>query len=362
MTIANLFLSILPVQASTVAKNVDIAFWVVNIICIISFILVEGALIYFVIRYRRKKGEADKETPYLTHNTTAEIIWTGIPTLILVVIFYFGISSFLEMRNMPSDAEIIEVTGRQWVWDFKYSSICERDAKSGKEVCAQESTINVNPDSSSKKDFTQDTAQKLQKLLVVEKGKKYVLSMTSTDVIHSFFVPAFRVKQDVVPGLNTKIWFQAVQSGEFVIYCTEYCGKDHSGMLGKVAVLESSQYADWKTAKVAELKTALSNALKGPKDEKALIAEGQSLFTSKGCMACHDMKGIRKVGPPLNGLLAKGKEQTTAGEVVIDNAYLKESILKPMAKIVKGYPPAMGPQPINSEQADALVAYIKSVK
>ncbi len=352
------FATLLPPAASTSAPVVDFAFWLVMIVCLIAFILVEGALVYFVIRYRRKKQEADRETPYITHSTKLEIIWTVIPTLILFVLFYYGYVAIVELRTAPQNSETIRVVGQKWFWNFYYP-YCERDAKTGQEFCVTGNTVNVNPEKGSGK--TQEEKQAEQFLFRVPKGRNIAIQIESQDVIHSFYIPAFRVKQDAVPGLRTRLWFQATEVGEFPIYCTEYCGKDHAGMTGKVLVMEPADYEAWKQAELAKLREKLATAGQ-PKDESKLMEEGKALYTAKGCNACHGIQGNRLVGPPLNGIFGKTEEMQDGSKILVDEGYLKESILKPMAKIVKGYPPAMPPQNVTDDEITALIAYIKSLK
>lgn len=346
--------------ASSLAADVKFAADLINGISLIAFILVEGVLIYFVIKYRRKKGEPDKQTLYLTHHTTAEIIWTVLPTIILAVIFYYGVASFVKLRDMPKDGEIIQLTARQWIWDIKYP-YCVKNAKTNSEKCIKLTSKNVNPTPENPKAL-QDELQKTQTQFVVAKGRKYVMQMTSTDVIHSFTIPAFYVKQDVVPGLTSRLWFEPTTVGEFVITCNEYCGDKHSGMLGKIRVMEPADFDQWKSAQLASLQKELDqDASGGPVDESALIAKGKELYGAKGCLACHTLTGAAGAAPTFKGLFGKEETLTTGAKVKVDDAYLKESMLKPAAKVVKGYAP-MPNMGVEESDAKALVAFIKSLK
>lgn len=346
--------------ASSLAADVKFAADLINGISLIAFILVEGVLIYFVIKYRRKKGEPDKQTLYLTHHTTAEIIWTVLPTIILAVIFYYGVASFVKLRDMPKDGEIIQLTARQWIWDIKYP-YCVKNTKTNSEKCIKLTSKNVNPTPENPKAL-QDELQKTQTQFVVAKGRKYVMQMTSTDVIHSFTIPAFYVKQDVVPGLTSRLWFEPTTVGEFVITCNEYCGDKHSGMLGKIRVMEPADFDQWKSAQLASLQKELDqDASGGPVDESALIAKGKELYGAKGCLACHTLTGAAGAAPTFKGLFGKEETLTTGAKVKVDEAYLKESMLKPAAKVVKGYAP-MPNMGVEESDAKALVAFIKSLK
>lgn len=351
-------LLVLPPSASSSAPVVDFAIWLVIFVMVVAFILVEAVLIYFVLRYRRRKNEPDRETPYITHNTVLEIVWTVIPSLILFVLFYYGYLAVKELRNVPTDAEEIRVVGQKWFWNFYYP-YCVSDEKTGRELCISGNTQNINPEKGSGK--TQKEKQENQFLFRIPQGKNIVLRIESQDVIHSFYIPAFRVKQDAVPGLRTRLWFRATEIGEYPIFCTEYCGKDHAGMAGKVLVMAPEKFEEWKEAELAKLREKLKNMGKVV-DEASLIDEGSRLFTAKGCNACHGLQGNRLVGPPLNGIFGKVEEMQDGTKITVDEAYLRESILKPMAKIVKGYPPAMPPQNVTEEELNALVAYLRSLK
>ncbi|MCX7632454.1 MAG: cytochrome c oxidase subunit II [Turneriella sp.] len=347
--------------ASSVADEVKFAADLINGIALVAFILVEGALIYFVIRYRRRKGEPDRQTPYLTHNTKLEIVWTVLPTLILIVIFYYGVASFLKLRAMPQDGEVLQLTARQWLWDIKYP-YCVKNEKTKSERCIKLSSKNVNPtEESIKSGKLQDALQQEQTPFLVAKGRKYVVQMTSTDVIHSFAIPSFYVKQDVVPGLTSRLWFEPTKTGEYTITCNEYCGDKHSGMLGKIKVVEQAEFDAWKAAQLAALQKELDQeAAGGPVDESALIAKGKELYTAKGCMACHSLDGSPRAAPTFKGLYGK-EEVLTTGKIRVDEAYLTESILKPAAKVVKGYA-AMPNMGVEESEVKPLVAFIKSLK
>ncbi|MBS0618573.1 MAG: cytochrome c oxidase subunit II [Spirochaetes bacterium] len=348
--------------ASSLAPEVKFAADFINGISLVAFILVEGALIYFVFKYRRKKGEANIQTPYITHDTKLEVVWTVLPTIILAVIFYFGVASFVKLRAMPKDAEIIQLTARQWSWEVKYP-YCVKNAKTNAERCIKLTSKNVNPtEESIKAHKLQDELMKDQVQFVIAKGHKYVMQMTSTDVIHSFTVPSFYVKQDVVPGLTSRLWFEPTVVGEFVITCNEYCGNKHSGMLGKFKVVEPAEYEQWKTASLAALQKELDqDASGGPVDETALIAKGKELYGAKGCLACHSLNGTPGAGPTYKGLYGHQVELTTGAKVVADDAYLAESMLKPAVKVVKGYA-AMPNMGVEEADVKPLIAFIKSLK
>jgi cytochrome c oxidase subunit II len=344
--------------ASTIAAEVKFAADLINGISLVAFILVEGVLIYLVLRYRRRKGEPDRQTLYLTHHTTAEIIWTVLPTIILGVIFYYGVVSFVKLRSMPKEGEVIQLTARQWNWEIKYP-YCVKNPKSNTEKCIKLQSLNVNPTPENPKRL-QDEAQKSQVRFIFAKGRKYVMQMTSTDVIHSFTIPAFYVKQDVVPGLSSRLWFEPTQVGEFVITCNEYCGDKHSGMLGTVQVMEQADFEKWKFAQLQQIKLDIEkDSAAGPGSEGD-PAKGKEFYNSKGCAACHSLTGAPGAAPSFKGLFGK-TETLTTGTIKVDEAYLKESMLKPSAKVVKGFAP-MPPMPVEEDETKHIIAFIKSLK
>jgi len=199
----------IPEAASNLASKVDGLLLVITFISIFFFVLISAVLIYFAVKYRRKSD--DEETPYITGNQTLEIIWTVIPSILLILLFVYGFVVYKDMRTPPKDAVDITVTGKQWLWTFEYYD--------GKK------TLNE---------------------LYVRLNRPVRMIMRADDVLHSFFVPAFRVKQDLMPGRYTQLWFTPTKIGTFDIFCAEYCGTGHSKMLGKVIVLSPEAYDIWE--------------------------------------------------------------------------------------------------------------------
>ena len=199
----------IPEAASNLATKVDGVLLVITLISIFFFVLITAVLIYFAVKYRRKRD--DEETPYITGNETLEIIWTVIPSILLILLFVYGYVVYKEMRTPPADSVDITVTGKQWLWTFDYYN--------GKK------TLNE---------------------LYVQQNRPVRMIMKADDVLHSFFVPAFRVKQDLIPGRYTQLWFTPTKIGTFDIFCAEYCGTGHSAMLGKVIVLSPEAYDIWE--------------------------------------------------------------------------------------------------------------------
>jgi cytochrome c oxidase subunit 2 len=296
---------------ANVVGKVETAFFIVLGFCVALLAVVTITMIVFLFRYNAKKNPKPSE---VRDNVPLEIIWTVIPTILVMIMFYYGWVDFKFVRNPPEGTMPVEVTARQWSWSFKYENGREAD------------------------------------VLRVPLAKPVKLIMTSEDVIHSLFIPAFRVKEDCVPGMKTHLWFAAGHLGEYDIFCTEYCGHEHSHMLSKVIVMKESDFQSWYEA---EGRAATPEA------------GGKELLQSRGCLGCHSTDGTKKVGPTFKGLYGRtvtvitdGKERT----LTADEKYIEESIEHPSQDIVKGFPPVMPGISLNEEEIDAIIAYIKTLK
>jgi cytochrome c oxidase subunit 2 len=323
----------LPLQASEVAARWDSLYDFLVWISIFFFMLVVGGMILYAVKYRHSAGG---RTKYITGNHLLEGIWIVIPTILLMVIFGWGWSVYHQMTQVPADAYEVRVIGKQWLWQFQYDN--------GKTTIGE---------------------------LYVPVNRPVRLLMTSTDVIHSFFIPNFRVKQDVVPGMYTSVWFEANVPGKHDVYCAEYCGTAHSGMLAKVYALTEQQWNDWLEGKklegIPEVVSQTAPAPGGKALERVSLADqGKSISQSRGCIACHSADGTRLVGPSFKGIFGKEEEMDDGAKVKVDENYIRESIENPQAKIVKGFPkPSSMPTfkgILSEEEMSALIAYIKSLK
>ncbi|MCB0361539.1 MAG: cytochrome c oxidase subunit II [Bdellovibrionales bacterium] len=302
----------MPVQGSDLAVQVDRLYAFLLIASFVSCVLVIGGLIYFAIKYRRKSNQ-DK-TAYISHNNTLEFLWSFIPFVIFMLVFGWGWKLFHDMRNAPSDSMEVNVVAQKWSWDFTY--------KNGRRS-TNEFYVPVN------------TPVKL--------------IMTSNDVLHSFFIPSMRVKQDVVPGRYTSLWFHPNQEGEYQVFCTEYCGTGHSAMLAKVHVLTREKYEEW-----------LQN---DPYKGLSLAEMGQKIFNSK-CTACHNASSEKKVGPGLLGVVGSQRSFIDGTSAIADENYIRESVLNPNAKVVAGFVPAMPTfaGQLSEQELMGIVEYLKSLK
>ena len=300
-----------PEQASTFAGTIDYLYWFALAISAFFSLLIAALIVVFAIKFKRK-SESDYGIPETT-STPLEITWSVIPLVIMLVMFFWGVKVFVEAYRIPPDATEYWVVGKQWMWKYKHP----------------EGNREIND-------------------LHVPVGQKIRLTMTSEDVIHSFYVPAFRVKADVLPGRYTYLWFEATKPGVYDIFCAEYCGAEHSLMGGKVHVLEPAEYEAW---------------LAGQDPGLTLAATGEQLFDRLACVTCHKSDDDTR-GPRL-AELGKGEAQLLNGKWVERDAnYVRESILRPGAKVVAGYQPVMPSYQgqVTEEEIIALVEYLKQVE
>jgi cytochrome c oxidase subunit 2 len=305
----------MPKEASTLAPQTDWLFYFIYWASVVSVVLIVAAMAYFVVKYRAKgRSKNDPFDASESHNNTLEIVWSIGPLIIVVAVFVFGFEGFMNLRTPPKDSMEIQVTGQKWNWTFTY------------------------PNGASDNE------------LHVPVNKPVRLVLTSVDVIHSVWIPTFRVKMDAVPGRYTDLWFQATEAGEFPLECTEYCGTGHSDMLTKVIVHEPGGYETW-------LATAGNDANLPPAEL------GKKLYEKKGCAACHSIDGTKRVGPSFKGIWGK-QEPTNVGPVQVNEDYIRESLLEPQAKIVAGYAPAMPTfkGQLKDTEISGLIEYIKTLK
>lgn len=312
----------LPEQASAQAHLVDDLYNFVMLLSVIGFFGLMGAMVFFMVRYHKSQND---KSAYIPHNALAETLWTVIPTIIFVAIAVWGLWAYYEKEKVPADAMEIKVTGKQWFWEFRYKT-------------------------DDGFDFT------VKDLMYVPIGKTIVTDMTSTDVIHSFYVPSFRVKRDTVPGMKTKVVFTPTMEGDFNIFCAEFCGTSHSKMRGIVRVVSEERYQKWLKFKLEEVKF-----LKTARPDQ----RGAKLFATKGCTSCHTTGSSDLIGPGLGGLWEAKRSFEGGGSGVADAAYIRESILEPQAKIVSGFTSAKMNSfsgQITEEEIDDIIEFIKTLK
>ncbi len=295
-------------------------FWV----SVVLMIAITFAMIYFMFRYHHTRN---KKAEDIHGHFGLEVAWTVIPTILVMAMFYYGYVGYEKMSTIPENAMPVDVTGRMWSWAFKYDNGIETDT------------------------------------LIVPQGKPIRLNLHSVDVIHSFYIPAFKAKKDAVPGVKTEMWFQADTAGAYDVFCAEYCGDRHSYMLTKVKVLPKAQFDEWYAKGGAAVVQPAAATSDQPVDKRA---EGEKLVRLKGCMACHSTDGSRLVGPSFKGIygedvtvITDGKERT----IKVDEEYLVRSIRQPDADKVKGFENMVMTQiQLSDDEVAAIVDYIKSLK
>jgi len=304
----------MPPKSSTVAPAVDAVFTLIFWIAAVFFVGIVGAMVVFLVRYRRRPGHEAQETA--SHNTALELTWSIIPLILVVVIFYVGFKVYLDMATPPANAYEIQVHAQKWSWSFTYPNGY------------------VDAD------------------LHVPLDRPVKLVMQADDVLHSFYVPAFRVKMDVVPGRYTTTWFQATEPGEYVIFCTEYCGTGHSDMLASVVVHEPGGFDVWLEAAANFLETL-------PPDEA-----GEKLYVARGCPQCHSVDGSAGIGPTFQGLWGSTHALADGSSVTVEENYVRESILDPQAQVSAGYEPVMPTYQgrLKDEEITAIIAYMKKLQ
>jgi cytochrome c oxidase subunit 2 len=328
----------MPPAATAIAGQVDSIYVFLLITSLISFIILVGGMIYFVFKYKRTSP--DQKSAYITHNHTAEFLWSFIPFCLFMFVFAWGWIVYHGMRTMPENALEVHVVGKKWDWRFLY--------KSGREIT---STVG-------------DDGKKIPATMVVPVGRPVRLIMSSekiapsgTDprdrpVIHSFYIPAFRLKQDVVPGRYSTEWFQADKQGEFVVFCAEYCGSGHYSMQARIKVVSNDEFEKW-------LSTEGGGAGGG-----TLADKGRALYASKACIGCHSLDGSPMTGPTWKGMFGRTEKLEGGGTVKVDENYIQESILNPTAKIVAGFQPTMPPfaGQLSDDELKSIIEFIKTVK
>jgi cytochrome c oxidase subunit 2 len=300
-----------PQQASVQAGQVDAVYFFLVAVSAFFSLLIATLIVIFAVKYRRR---TDEEIGVPIHGSLAlELLWTFIPLGIVMVMFAWGAKVFFDLYRPPAGAMEIFVVGKQWMWKVQH------------------------PD-----------GQREINELHVPVGRPVKLIMGSEDVIHSFFIPAFRVKADVIPGRYNTLWFEATKPGRYHLFCAEYCGTRHSGMIGSVVAMEPADFQAW---------------LGGGAASDTPVAAGEKLFASLACNTCHT-EGAGARGPVLTGIAGTTVELQAGGSVVADDAYLRESILNPQAKVVVGFQPIMPTFQglVTEEQLLQLIAYIKSLQ
>jgi cytochrome c oxidase subunit 2 len=300
-----------PDQASTIARQVDQLHYALTAITLFFTVAIFLTILFFMVKYRRRSP--DERPAAIDGSIPLEVLWSVIPALICVVLFFWGANLYFANAKTPDDAMEIFVTGKQWMWKVQHpEGVREIDE------------------------------------LHVPIGRPVKLTMTSEDVIHDFYVPAFRIKKDVLPGRYTSMWFTGTQTGKFHLFCAQYCGAFHAGMGGWVIVMEQSDYEKW---------------LNGEVTGQSMESAGENLFESKGCATCHVADGSGS-GPSLVGIYGTTVKLAAGTTLTVNEPYLREAILNPVTNSIPGFTATMPSYQgqFNEEQILDLIAYIRSLK
>ncbi len=299
--------------ASNFVEGVDLSFAVIFGISLFFLVGITVVMVYFVIRYRKSKHP---KAAQIDGNHKLEIIWTIVPTILVLIMFWYGWLGFKPMREIPEDAIPIKAYAQMWTWSFEYEN-GKRSAE-----------------------------------LVVPLNKAVKLDLISRDVIHSLYIPAFRIKEDVVPGGDNKMWFIAQKEGNYDIFCAEYCGDRHSYMISQVEVIPENEFNQWLLKEDA------------PEGEHP----GLTVLKQNACLSCHSLDGTRLVGPSFKGVygiteivVTNGKER----EITVDDEYIRRSLNDPNADVVKTYNPGLMisyTKQISKEDMENIIEYLKTLQ
>jgi cytochrome c oxidase subunit 2 len=311
----------LPAAMADTAAPVDNAYDFIFWFSVVFLTAITVAMLYFVMKYKRRPGVKAEPTG---HFVKLEVFWTVTPIVFIFFLFHAGFTGYIRNATAAEGATEIRVRAKKWSWEFEYP-----------------------------------TGDRAPGELTLELGRPYKMIISSEDVLHSFFIPEFRMKRDAVPGQYSFIQFTPTKAGEAHVFCAEYCGTSHSGMLATVKVLTTDQYKAWQES---------LGGCQGTPEECMPAKWGESLYLKNGCSSCHgpagagEIAGTKTPGPKLAGLIGR-EEATTAGPVMADENYIRESILEPQAKITAGYTTVqMPPFVMKDKQLDAIIAYMKSLK
>jgi cytochrome c oxidase subunit 2 len=318
----------LPEQGTTYAQEVDALHFFVITVTMLAATGVAAVALWFFVKYRRRSDQ--DATPYVTPRTIHEVIFVGVPLAVFLLWFAIGFTQFVRLRTPPREAMDVYVQGKKWMWKFAYPG-----GPNGADV------------------------------LRVPERRPVRLLMTSQDVIHSFFVPAFRMKMDVLPGRYTEAWFEAEKAGRYPIFCAEYCGLGHSTMLGEVEVMPQAEFDAWLAqARAASVAQAQDMGTDSFSIEASLQEQGRRIAAEHGCFKCHSVDGTPHIGPTWLDLYRKTEKLEDGSSVLADEAYLTESMMDPGRRIVAGYknvmPTFQGRIP--GPEIAAILEFMKSLR
>jgi len=314
-------------QASSAAEKVDSAFLFIFVLSVAFLLFITSLMVYFVIRYSKKRHPQARD---IEGHVGLEVLWTVVPLILFLAMFYLGWTNYEYLRSAPDDAMVIQVTGRQWAWDFEYPN--------GKQT----------------------------EELYLALDRPVRLEIRSADVIHGFYVPAFRIKMDAVPGKANYTWFSPTRLGSFDIECSVICGVGHGYMLSKAVVVPEEEFRAWYFGGEDAPIPGRTTAAAAVPVSAQTVDPGPAVLEKNSCLACHSLDGEVMVGPTFKGIYGRAETVVEADgterSIEVDEAYLKKAIQDPMAETVKGYAPAMPQQPLSEEDLQAIIEYLKTLE
>jgi cytochrome c oxidase subunit 2 len=317
----------MPDNASLTAADIDWLYMFMVWMSVICTVGIFAAMAYFCTKYRAKSRTANEQVEASSdHNTTLEVTWSIIPLFLVIALFVWGFKGFVDLRTPPKDSLEIHAIGKRWAWSFQYPHGADN-------------------------------------MLHVPVDRNVRIVIQSLDVLHSLYLPNFRVKMDAVPGRYTDLWFHATKPGDFPIFCAEYCGTSHSDMLSHVIVHpsapdptakgeahEGKTYDQWVAAEIAKIQ------------EMPPVELGKRVYEKQGCNACHTVDGTPKIGPSWKGMFGRTENLASGGSVKVDENYIRESILDPQAKVVASFPPSMPVTKLSDREITGVIEYLKTLK
>ncbi len=326
--------SLFPEQASRLAPDIDLLYFALIAMSCFFIVVVCSLVVIFAIKYRRREG--NEVAQHVNEHHLMEVGWSLIPLVLGLILFAWGAHLFLGIYNPPAQGNVeIFAVAKQWMWKFQHA----------------DGRREIND-------------------LHIPVGKSIKMTMISQDVIHSFYIPAFRIKQDVLPMRYTSTWFEPTRAGTYHLFCAEYCGTEHSRMIGKVIVMEQADYEAWLASPLVEGGAArdplAQNAGAGAAPSTSAAANspaevGKAVLQAQGCRACHQI-GNAAIAPELEGIYGTKVDLVNGSSVNVDDNYIRESILVSTAKVVKGYAPVMPPYQgiVKEDEVKSIIEYIKS--
>ena len=346
-----LFHFLSPWQATPLASNwqsIDTTIAMTFLITGIFFVAIVGFMAYCVYRYRAVPG---RRSEYQRDNKKLEWWLIAITTLGIVILLAPGLVVYSDFVHVPKDASEFEAVGEQWRWSYRLPGEDDEFGRTSIGHMNDKNTFGIDPDDPAGQDDILVAGSQMH--LPIDQPVK--VNLRSKDVLHDFYVPDFRAKMDLIPGQMTYFWFTPTVLGTFDIACAEYCGIGHYNMRGQIVVDELATYQAWLSSQKTFAEVLTGGTVEG------IVAQGQRLASSRGCLACHSVDGSAALGPGWLDLYGSSENLADGSQVVVDDAYLVESIVNPAAKIVEGYPAVMVAYALSGEQLDSLVAYIASL-